>query len=43
MNEKEIVYELINKYKKNDIEINDDLKLKEDLGINSIEGLKIMM
>ena len=43
MNKKEILYELINKYKNNDIEENDNLKLKEDLGINSIEGLKIMM
>ena len=37
MNKKEIIYELINKYKKNDIDINVDLKLKEVLGINSIE------
>jgi acyl carrier protein len=43
MDKKEIIYEVVNKYKNTDIEINDDLKLKEDLGINSIEGLKIML
>lgn len=43
MNIKEEVYKAIIEIKTNDIEIKDDSLFKEDLGIDSIKGFKLLM
>ena len=40
---KDVVYKNLERFKRNQIEINDDTKLKEELGIDSFLAISILM